>query len=341
MAVYLHRCSPNNGLTKRDDRDGYRAPYDTPYEMRQIYGKPAIDKDGNAVSYKALSTIYDDSAALNAHTSFPEPEEADPLGLPQDEVHVEALDRAHTEHSHPNGSNEDQSITGNYHHRREGHKITCGHKEHGRPAGGSEGYRNHHHREDHKVTCGHTEHGRPTGGSEGHSIHHHHCENHKAACGHMEHGHPDRGHSNHHHREDHRVACGHTEHGRPNGGNEGHGYHHHKDQSTGSTSKHREFNIESEAARGHVSKATEWRGLAIESSRIREPMRAPLSSLPMAAPESRSRRITRSMATARVAASELLAKALAATAINGDLSSYEEAMASPQGAMENGNSGGV
>ena len=95
-AVYLRRCSPNNGLIKRDDRDGYRALYDTPYEMLQIYGKPAIDKDGNAVSYKALSTIYDDSAALNAHTSFPEPEEADPLGLPQDEVHVEVLDIEHT-----------------------------------------------------------------------------------------------------------------------------------------------------------------------------------------------------------------------------------------------------
>ena len=52
----------------------------------------------------------------------------------------------------------------------------------------------------------------------------------------------------------------------------------------------------------------------------------------MAVPESRSGRITRSMTngTARVAASELLARALAATAINGDPSSYEEAMASLQ-----------
>ena len=77
----------------------------------------------------------------------------------------------------------------------------------------------------------------------------------------------------------------------------------------------------SDLARGRVSKAAEWRGLAIENTRIQEALRAPnpsSSSLPMAAPESRSGRITRSMATARVAASELLARALAATAINGD-----------------------
>ena len=70
-AVYLHRCSSNNGLTKRDDWNGHKAPYETPYEMLQVYRKPAIGKDGNAVSYKALSTIYDDSAALNVPTSFP------------------------------------------------------------------------------------------------------------------------------------------------------------------------------------------------------------------------------------------------------------------------------
>ena len=54
-AVYLHRRSPNNGLTKRDDRDGCKAPlaYETPYEMLQAYGKPAIDKDGNTISRKA------------------------------------------------------------------------------------------------------------------------------------------------------------------------------------------------------------------------------------------------------------------------------------------------
>jgi len=48
-AVYLHQRSPNEGLTKRDDRDDYKAPYETPYEMLHAFGKPA----GNKISYKA------------------------------------------------------------------------------------------------------------------------------------------------------------------------------------------------------------------------------------------------------------------------------------------------
>ena len=172
------------------------------------------------------------------------------------------------------------------HHHREDHRVACGHTEQG----------NHHnHREDHRAACEHTEQGN-----------HHHREDHRVACGHTEHGCPNggsEGHGNHHHREDHRVACGHTEHGRPNGSSEGHGYHHRKDQSTGTAGKHGEFNIESRgddprsvAARGRVSKAAERRGLAIENTLIQEALRAPSSSLPMAAPESRSGRITRSMA---------------------------------------------
>jgi hypothetical protein len=39
-AVYLHQRTPNEGLTNRDDRIGYHAPYPTPYEMLQAYGKP-------------------------------------------------------------------------------------------------------------------------------------------------------------------------------------------------------------------------------------------------------------------------------------------------------------
>jgi hypothetical protein len=52
-AVYLHQRSPNEGLTKRDDRDGYKAPYITPYEMLHAFGKPAHDDAGNKISYKA------------------------------------------------------------------------------------------------------------------------------------------------------------------------------------------------------------------------------------------------------------------------------------------------
>jgi len=43
-AVYLHQRLPNEGLTKRDDCDGYKAPYETPYEMLHSYGKPEYDK---------------------------------------------------------------------------------------------------------------------------------------------------------------------------------------------------------------------------------------------------------------------------------------------------------
>ena len=52
-AVYLHRLTLNEGLMKRDDRDGYKAAYDTPYEMLHAYGKPAVDPNGNKISYKA------------------------------------------------------------------------------------------------------------------------------------------------------------------------------------------------------------------------------------------------------------------------------------------------
>jgi hypothetical protein len=43
-AVYLHQRMPNDGLTRRDDRDGHKAPYHTPYEMLPSYGKPSYDK---------------------------------------------------------------------------------------------------------------------------------------------------------------------------------------------------------------------------------------------------------------------------------------------------------
>jgi hypothetical protein len=47
--VYLHQQSQNEGLTKRDTRDGYKAPYETLYEMLHAFGKPT----GNTISYKA------------------------------------------------------------------------------------------------------------------------------------------------------------------------------------------------------------------------------------------------------------------------------------------------
>jgi len=52
-AVYLHQRTPNEGLTKTDDCAGYQAPYPTPYEMLQAFGKPSHNNDGNEISYKA------------------------------------------------------------------------------------------------------------------------------------------------------------------------------------------------------------------------------------------------------------------------------------------------
>ena len=51
-AVYLHQRSPNEGL-KRNDRDGYQALYETPYEMLHRFGKPMPDADGNEILYQA------------------------------------------------------------------------------------------------------------------------------------------------------------------------------------------------------------------------------------------------------------------------------------------------
>jgi hypothetical protein len=51
-AVYLHQRSPNEDL-KRNDRDGYKAPYETPYEMLHGFGKPMHDADGNEIQYQA------------------------------------------------------------------------------------------------------------------------------------------------------------------------------------------------------------------------------------------------------------------------------------------------
>jgi len=48
-AVCLHHRSPNEGLKKRDDRNGYKAPYETSYETLHAFGKPT----GNNISYKA------------------------------------------------------------------------------------------------------------------------------------------------------------------------------------------------------------------------------------------------------------------------------------------------
>jgi len=52
-AVYLHQRLPNEGLKRKNDRDGYQAPYETPYEMLHGFGKPTHDADGNEILYQA------------------------------------------------------------------------------------------------------------------------------------------------------------------------------------------------------------------------------------------------------------------------------------------------
>jgi hypothetical protein len=43
MAAYLHQHMPNEGLIRHDDLDGYKAPYDTPYEVLHSYGRPEFN----------------------------------------------------------------------------------------------------------------------------------------------------------------------------------------------------------------------------------------------------------------------------------------------------------
>jgi len=52
-AVYLHQKSPNEGLKRKNDCDGYQAPYETPYKMLHGFGKPTHDADGNKISCQA------------------------------------------------------------------------------------------------------------------------------------------------------------------------------------------------------------------------------------------------------------------------------------------------
>jgi len=52
-AVCLDQRSPTKGLMKLDYHDGYKAPYETPYDMLYTICKPPHDDAGNKMSYKA------------------------------------------------------------------------------------------------------------------------------------------------------------------------------------------------------------------------------------------------------------------------------------------------
>jgi len=49
--VYFHQWSPNEAL-KRNDRDGYQALYEMPYQMLHGFGKPIHDAAGNEILYQ-------------------------------------------------------------------------------------------------------------------------------------------------------------------------------------------------------------------------------------------------------------------------------------------------
>jgi len=55
-AVYLHQRLPNEGLERKNHRDGCQAPYKTPYEMVHGFGKPTYNSDGNEILYQ--STLH-------------------------------------------------------------------------------------------------------------------------------------------------------------------------------------------------------------------------------------------------------------------------------------------
>jgi len=50
-AVNLHQRSLNQGLKRQNDRDGYHAPYEIPYEMLNGFGKPNHHSNCNEISY--------------------------------------------------------------------------------------------------------------------------------------------------------------------------------------------------------------------------------------------------------------------------------------------------
>ena len=52
-AVYNWQQTPNTGLTKRDDGDGYQAPYPTPSKMLHAFGNASHDNDDKEILYQA------------------------------------------------------------------------------------------------------------------------------------------------------------------------------------------------------------------------------------------------------------------------------------------------
>ena len=122
-AVYLYQRIPNEGLTSRDNHDGHKSPYDTPYEMPHSHALAKTcmisscvhdsttlwriwDPEHNTV--KAQSNVIFDKQR-NTYISCPqspkrkqgvhddkpkETTEIDIFGRLQDETHIEQIDIA-------------------------------------------------------------------------------------------------------------------------------------------------------------------------------------------------------------------------------------------------------
>jgi hypothetical protein len=48
-AVNIHQRSQNEGLKSKNERDGFQAPYETPYEILHGFHKPTQNADNNKI----------------------------------------------------------------------------------------------------------------------------------------------------------------------------------------------------------------------------------------------------------------------------------------------------
>ena len=53
-AVYLHQRSPNEGLKRKNDRNGYQELYEMPHDMLHGFVKPTPDADSNMILYQGI-----------------------------------------------------------------------------------------------------------------------------------------------------------------------------------------------------------------------------------------------------------------------------------------------
>ncbi|KAF8533099.1 hypothetical protein BDD12DRAFT_900405 [Trichophaea hybrida] len=92
--------NPRRISQHRNNHDGYQAPYETPYDMLNAFGKvlqATLDESGNKMSYKTPLTTIGMSEVIfdedrNTHVSCLQGNENDIFELPQETEYVEELD---------------------------------------------------------------------------------------------------------------------------------------------------------------------------------------------------------------------------------------------------------